>query len=239
MPRTGLIICKALTTPVTIFGTLLISHSYQCLFCDGIERAHLPIGLLRAPPGTLLHVAMMASHLTGDPSKATIFTDCVEEKDPKTLEVLSAVASHGCLQESRKIARICRAQSPEVGVDVIFADGERRSFGFLLDKPRTKPVGQEMIVDGLGVELVENMFGTDLRRNEFSGESNVKGVFVAGDAGTRMKAVMFACASGSLAGGAISSQLCTEEGEEALASAKDVSSRDIAVEVRDSTSCSA
>ena len=80
------------------------------------------------------------------------------------------------------------------------------------------------------------MFGTDLRRNEFSGESNVKGVFVAGDAGTRMKAVMFACASGSLAGGAISSQLCTEEGEEALASAKDVSSRD---EVRDSTSCSA
>ena len=183
-------------------------------------------------------MVMMASHLAGDPSKATIFTDFVKE-DPKTLEVLNAVASHGCLHESRKIARICRAQSPRVGVDVIFVDGETRSFGFLLDKPPTKPAGQEMIVDGLGVELVENMFGTDFKRNELSGESNVKGVFVAGDAGTPMKAVMFACASGSLAGGAISSQLCTEEGEAALAHARDVNPRDIEVEVGDSTGCSA
>ena len=224
---------------VTVIDTPLISHSYQCLFCDGIERAHLPIGLLRTPPGTLLHVAMMASHLTGDPSKATLFTDFVIENDPKTLEILNTVASHGCLHESRKIARIRRSESPGAGVEIIFADGERRSFGFLLDKPPTEPVGQEMIVDGLGVALVENMFGTDLKRNDISGESNVKGVFVAGDAGTAMKAVMFACASGNLAGGAISSQLCTEEGEEALAHAKDVNPLDIAVEVRDSTGCSA
>lgn len=153
-------------------------------------------------------------------------------------EVLAAVRAHGCVLEHRQVVRLSRVQSPESGVEVVFSDGESGRFGFLLAKPPTQPVGENMIVDNLGVEVVKNMFGTDFKRNEVFGESNVKGVFVAGDAGTMMKAVTVACASGCLVGGAISSQLCTEEGEEAMARVKGASVSDVTVEARDATGCS-
>ena len=181
---------------------------------------------------------MMASHLTNDPSKITIFTDRITQEDPKTLEAMTAVRSHGCVLEERKVIRLARVQSPESGLDVVFSDGKSSRFGFLLSKPPTQPVGENMIVDNLGLEVVKTMFGSDFKRNEVSGESNVKGVFVAGDAGTTMKAVPLACASGCLVGGAISSQLCAEEGEEAMARSKNASVSDITVEMRDATGCS-
>ena len=57
---------------------------------------------------------------------------------------------------------------------------------FLIEKSPMEPVGQQMTVDGLRVEIVPNIFGSCLQRNEPFGETSVKGYFVAGGAGAPM-----------------------------------------------------
>ena len=185
-----------------------------------------------------MHLAMMAINLTGDPSKVTIFQEKNRHQDPKNLEAVNALTMHGCGVEERTALRMSRVNGLEVGINVTFTDGGSRRFGFLLDKPPTEPVGLEMVVGGLGVETTENMFGTDLKSNEPFGESNVKGVFVAGDAGSAKKAVPMAYGSGCLAGAGVASQLSTEEGEAVIARFKDTNVRNLAVGVEDATGCS-
>lgn len=58
-----------------------------------------------------------------------------------------------------------------------------------MDKPRTEVVGRDKIVEELGVEVIHDATSTNLQRSDPFGESNIKGVFVAGDAGAVLKQV--------------------------------------------------
>ena len=184
-----------------------------------------------------LNYAMMICHLSGDKPNVTIFTNGPFSQDPATKEAMSAARSAGCVFDERTILRLNRAANGNEGLDVHFKDGGSKRLGFLIDKPPTNPVGQEMLVDGLGVEIVPSMFGTCLKRNEPFGETNVKGCFVAGDAGTPLTQVTFALAHGVAVAGGISSQLCAEEAERALASVKNMAVDEVKVAERDSTQC--
>ena len=156
-------------------------------------------------------------HLSGDRPNVTVFTNGLFSQDPAIKEAMSAARSAGCVFDERIILKLSRASNEDEGLDVHFKDGGSVRLGFLVDKPPTNPVGEEMLVDGLGVEIVPSMFGTCLKRNEPFGETNVKGCFVAGDAGSPMTHVTVAVAQGVAAAGGVSGQLCAEEGERALA----------------------
>ena len=187
------------------------------------------------PPGAAATaMVMMARNLSGDPSKMTVFTDGPLADDPKLEEAISVAKALGSTIESRKIVRLIPAPLGEKGVEVVVEDGNRQRVGFLVDKPPTEVVGRNMIVEGLGVEVVSDWSGTNLKRNEPFGESNVRGVFVAGDAGTALKQVTGAATTGVMAAGGLSHQLCSEEGERVLADIKKVSVSEIDLEVKDS-----
>lgn len=184
-----------------------------------------------------LNHAMMVCHLSSGKPNVTIFTNGPCPDDPATKEAINAARFAGCVFDERIIIKLTRAPVEEKGVDVHLQDGESTRMGFLVDKPPTHPVGQQMLVDGLSVEIVPTMFGSCLKRNEPFGETTVKGCFVAGDAGTPMTQVTIAVAQGVMAAGGVSAQLCAEEGERALASVKKVAIDQVKFAEDDTTQC--
>ena len=153
----------------------------------------------------------------------TIFTNGALANDPEMKEAVNAAKGVGCIFETRKIAKFQRAPEGEIGLDVCLEDGERVRMGFLTDKPPTVPVGQKMLVEGLGVEVVSDPLGSFIKRvAEPFGETSVKGCFAPGDMGTNMKQVTTAMLHGAMASGGISMQLCAEAAELALAKVREV-----------------
>ena len=177
------------------------------------------MGLLGFPSAKILPHVMMLAHMSGAANpNVTVFTNGPLSNDPELQEAVKAAELAGCVFESRKIAKLQRVSGAQIGVDVCFEDNEKVRLGFLFDKPPTVPVGQEMLVDGLGVEIGTDPFGSFVKRvGEPFGETNVKGCFVAGDLGTSMKQVTTAMLQGSFATGGLSMQLCAEAGELVLA----------------------
>ena len=185
----------------------------------------------------LLNHAIMICHLSGEKPNVTIFTNGPFPEDPATKEAMNAARSVGCVFDERIITKLTRAPKDEKGVDVHFRDGQNTRMGFLVDKPPTHPMGQQMMVDGIGVEIVPTMFGSCLKRNEPFGETSVKGCFVAGDAGSPMTQVTLAVTQGVMVAGGVSTQLCAEEGERALTRVKRVAVDEVHVAEKDATQC--
>ena len=186
-------------------------------------------------PANGLNIAVMICHMSGIKPKVTIFTNGPLPEDRETREAMQAAQSIGCVFDERTIVKLTRAPGWEVGVDIHFGDGESVRMGFLVDKPTVEPVGQQMIVDGLGIEIVSTMFGSCLKRNEPFGETNFKGCFVAGDAGTPMTQMSIALAQGVTVASGVSAQLCAEEGERALTRVKNVCNDEVQVAEPDTT----
>ena len=179
----------------------------------------------------------MVCHLSGDKPNVTIFTNGAHPEDTETKDAIAAARLAGCVLDSRIIDKLTRAPNDEKGVDIHFKTGGSKRMGFLVDKPPISPVGQEMLVDGLEVEIIPTMFGSCLKRNEPFGETSVKGCFVAGDAGTPMTQVTIAVSQGVMAAAGISAQLCAEAGEKALASVKQVAVDEVEIAEEDATQC--
>ncbi|KAL9101635.1 MAG: hypothetical protein Q9163_003133 [Psora crenata] len=194
------------------------TNIYQCLFCDGRERSHLPMGQLGFPSSSHLNHLMMLRHLGGEGADVTVFTNGPLPEDNALLEAVKAAESLGTRFETANIIKYERVPSPGIGIRVCLEDGRKISLGFLLDKPSTVPVGEEMLVEGLGVEIASDPLGRNIKKNEPFGETSVKGCFVAGDAGSSLKHVTMAVTQGVGAAGGTQAQLCAEEAQDVLAS---------------------
>ena len=169
----------------------------------------------------------MASNMSSGDSKVTVFTNGPVSTDKPMQEAVTAAERAGCRFEQRKVKKLSRLSKGETGLDVHLEDGEKVRLGFLFDRPPTAIAGEEMLVDGLGVEIERNWMGSVIKRvGEPFGETNVKGCFVAGDAGTNMKAVAVAMAQGGLAAAGAVLQLCAEQAEELLESVRREEVRD-------------
>lgn len=184
------------------------SNIYQCLFCDGLERSHLPAGIIGFDHPMYLHYVSTCFQL-GCP-KVTIFSNGASEPaDEGTKHALKVAKYKGATVEERKIARLVDAG--DEGVDVEFEDGPSQRVGFLCHKPLTGVVAQ-CLVEDLGVEMVALPSEDKIvKRSEPFGETNICGVFAAGDIGVMMKQVTAAMFSGVCAGGGVHMQLSNEE----------------------------
>ncbi|TKA56766.1 hypothetical protein B0A49_12794 [Cryomyces minteri] len=195
---------------------------YQCLFCDGHERSHMPAGVLTFPSPFYLHYVLTMMSLSV-PS-ITIFTNgSVNRSDKAVADALAVANAKGVTLDERKIAQLDDAG--DKGVDIVFEDGSRARAAFLVHKPPTGVVAADLVRE-LGVDIIE---GTDslVKRNDPFGETNVKGVFVAGDAGTLLKQVMGGMAQGATAGAGIHNQRCQQEIERVMADLKSVEVEDV------------
>lgn len=106
--------------------------------------------------------------------------------------------------EHRKIKQL---EKGPIGAEVIihFTDGTSRTEGFLGHAPRTRERGP--FVKQLGLELTP--MGDIVAKPPFN-ETNVAGVFVAGDISSPSKIVTNALYTGNLAGTGVSGQILAE-----------------------------
>ena len=202
---------------------------YQCPFCDGHERADLPIGVLAYPEfnpmlvrlATIAHAFGVESGEKNTPgqSKVTLFTngkvDMGVEANQAALELCRA---KGIKVEERKVVKledVSGKKGVDVGMDVWSEDGERVFVGFVLHKPPTELVARE-VVDELGLETRRGMFGDVVKTiNMFKGTS-VEGVFAAGDICEEMTAVDNALFTGACAAGGVVHYVGDLDDKEAL-----------------------
>ncbi|KAK7540268.1 thioredoxin reductase [Phyllosticta citricarpa] len=156
---------------------------YHCLFCHGYEERGAPqAGILAVEDmGDLPHsitVGCMAQRLA---KKVTVLT---HGNRALTHEISAAAAEKGFAVDSRKIARFRKIPGDNADVEVEFEDGAKEVFGFVAHKPRSRVNGP--FADQLGIQLSP---GFDLQTNPPFNETNVPGVFAAGDCATPFKAV--------------------------------------------------
>lgn len=141
-----------------------------------------------------LKLASMARHQSTNNSTVTIFTDGPPSDDPAIQKGLEASKALGLIIEQRKIRRL--EKSGHCGVNVVLEDGEKVYMGFLVHKPATMLVAEDL-VDQLGIDTEQNATAKMIKRVEPWGATNVQGAFVAGDAGTFITAVTIAMAQGN------------------------------------------
>ncbi|GAB7363481.1 hypothetical protein MBLNU230_g3752t1 [Neophaeotheca triangularis] len=174
---------------------------WQCFFCDGLERGHLHAGVL----GTerVGHFVGMVARLGG--GGVTVF----KNGGFLDAEAEGVLRLRGVRVEERRVREV-RDVGGE-GVEVVLEDGVVVGLGFLAAAPRVVLRGRELL-EGLGVEVVGDGFGGEMvKASEFSRETSVEGVFVAGDAGTPFRQVVAAVYHGAVAGAMICMQLLAEE----------------------------
>lgn len=177
----------------------------------------------------------MACHISGPSPKVTIFTDGELPEQASVQGAIQVAQARGCVIETRSIFRLVPANGGELGVDIMFVDGNKQRVGFILDKPHSDLVGRRMI-KSLGVEYAKDVAQSRIvKRTEPYGETSVQGVFVVGDAGVQVKHVTNAGYTGIAAAGGVSMQLVTEEGERSLAKVKGLKVEDVKLDVGETT----
>ncbi|KAF7128639.1 hypothetical protein CNMCM5793_003490 [Aspergillus hiratsukae] len=194
---------------------------FQCFFCDGHERSHLPGGVLTFPNPMYAHMAQMMQLLaTPTSGPVTVFTDGPVPDNEAMSAAMQKVEALECKVETGKIIWLVPATEPDVGVTVIVEGGKEYKMGYLGHKPPTVVAGAEM-VRKLGIEIENHpIMGQNIKVVDPLCSTNVKGVFVAGDAGTPMKAVANAIGSGATVAAGIVQQLIAEDMEVLLAKEK-------------------
>ncbi|KAK8157461.1 thioredoxin reductase [Phyllosticta citrichinensis] len=156
---------------------------YHCLFCHGYEERGAPkAGILAVEDmADLMHsigVGCMAKRLAKSVSVLTHGNAAL------TQEISTAAAEKGLTVDSRRIVRFKKVPGDNADVEVQFEDGAREVFGFVAHKPRSRLNGPW--AEQLGVELTD---GLDLKINPPFNETNVPGVFAAGDCASPFKVV--------------------------------------------------
>ncbi|RLL96928.1 hypothetical protein CFD26_102589 [Aspergillus turcosus] len=195
---------------------------FQCLFCDGHERAHLPGGILSFPHPMYAHMAQMM-HLLVTPTSGpvTVFTDGPVAEDEGMKAAVEKLHALQCRIETARILRLVPVPAPDVGVRVVLEGGKEYRMGYLGHRPRTVLAGLDMLTR-LGVEVEDDpILGQSVKTDPLFA-TNVPGVFVAGDAATPMKVVANAMGSGSTVAAGIVQQLVAEDMEILLAEKKPV-----------------
>ncbi|KAK5054464.1 hypothetical protein LTR84_001355 [Exophiala bonariae] len=195
------------------------SNIYQCMFCDGHERHHLPKGIFAYPKLTPMYIkfATMAHFLSLPPGSAqdptihtkpslvTVFTNgpANPDNDEALAKGLETLAAHRIKIDERPVTKLVPDQKE--GLHVHFGDSESVYMGFLVHKPWTQPSRVvQSIIDHLGIGTVDSPVGTYIATSPPFNSTVVPGVFVVGDAGTMITAVTSAIMSGAAAAAAVS-----------------------------------
>ncbi|KKK25543.1 hypothetical protein P175DRAFT_0535729 [Aspergillus ochraceoroseus IBT 24754] len=177
---------------------------FHCLFCKGYEERGGPSagvlaigGLSKAP--VALHVARQVSALS---DSVTFYTNGSEEVG-RDIEAGFGTATAMKI-DTRKIKCISK-YSDRAGVSIEFEDGSSTVEAFLAHTPGTKVRGP--FAEQMGLALAPS---GDIKAGPPFYETNIKGVFAAGDNCGMMKNVPHAIFSGSLAGMGVASQIMAE-----------------------------
>lgn len=192
--------------------------SFHCLFCHGYEdRGATSTGVLAVQSASLapfaIHFAETAAQLS---SKVTIYTHGNQELSDSLVTTLGSNDPR-FLVDSRTISSLKVVENTEnnnpVAVKFEFTDGTSATETFLVHNPFTQVKGP--FVKQLGIETtpspVPGLEIGDIAVTPPTYQTNIRGVFAAGDCITPYKVVPGAISSGCNAAVAASSQLLAEK----------------------------
>ncbi|KAI1130732.1 FAD/NAD(P)-binding domain-containing protein [Nemania abortiva] len=186
------------------YEDLWAKRIFHCLFCHGYEdRGASSVGVLGVFPVVLapfvVHMAENAAQLS---DTVTIYTQGNEELTTQ----LNPVAGAKFKIESRPIKRLIDNETTG-SVTVEFIDGAQKEEKFLVHNPLTSVQGP--FVAQLGITLTPT---GDIKADAASlHQTNIRGVFAAGDCITPYKVIPGAISSGCNAAVAASTQLQAEK----------------------------
>jgi len=174
---------------------------FHCLFCHGYEsRGSESAGVLAvddlAKPMALLPGARQSNQLARN---VTIYTNNNPALASSTIAALDQ--SPTLHVDDRRIKKLAKGPK-DSEVIVQFEDGSEKVEGFIYHKPVSKLNGPW--AEQLGLEITVT---GDYKVSYPFNETNVHGVFAAGDCGTPMKAVASAVTAGGAAGAGAAFQI--------------------------------
>lgn len=183
-----------------------MQHSFHCLYCHGWEeKGQSSAGILAAgDTGNVLvalHFARQALRLA---DQVTLYTNGNAELAKQLTDALEAAPAPMTV-EGKKIKKL--SKGPDRAQMVIeFDDGTSKNEAFLAHKPTTKLRGS--LAQQLGLPLTP--MGTIKVNPPFS-QTDLKGVFAAGDCASPMQTITGALYSGTCTGGGAPLQIQAEE----------------------------
>lgn len=187
-------------TSKTLISCIL---SFHCMFTFGYEhRGTKRAGLLA--DGVLsnpVHAAMVVGDTKKFAENITIFTN----GDILLKEKMEDEIKHsGIMFDTRPIARIHHAVSG-LGLDLEMEGGSSSTVNFLVHQPTT--IASSPLIRQLGLELDDR---GDIKSTPPFFQTNVNGVFVAGDCATPFKIIPMAMFMGAQAGAGIARSLAAD-----------------------------
>ncbi|KAH9888160.1 FAD/NAD(P)-binding domain-containing protein [Xylariomycetidae sp. FL2044] len=182
-----------------------VSGVFHCLFCHGWEDTGVASsGILcmgdvaAAPPA--LHFARQGLRMS---RQVTLYTNG-NEALAKDLTAALESSPAPMTVDSRKIAKLVKGPKA-AEVIVHFEDGSSTTEGFIAHKPKSRLRGN--LAEQLGVEITAQ---NTLQTNPPFNQTNVRGVFAAGDCASPMHTVTGALNAGCAAGAAAPLQIQAE-----------------------------
>lgn len=189
--------------------------SFHCLFCHGYEdRGAASTGVLGVQAATIaplaIHFAENAAQLS---ESVTIYTHGSEELGTQLQAALST-GSKKFKVDTRPIAKLTVVESTgkaPKAIQLEFTDGSSATEAFLVHNPLTKINGP--FAEQLGVETTPSPIPGigDIAASPPAFQTNVRGVFAAGDSITPYKVIAGAISSGCNAAVGASAQLLAEK----------------------------
>lgn len=182
-----------------------VSGIFHCLYCHGWEEKGTKSAGMLAEGDTAavvpaLHFARQALRMS---EQVTLYTNGNEQLAKDLTDALTA-APAPMKVDSRKISKLVKA--PErAQITLQFEDGGSTTEAFLAHKPKTKLRGT--LAQQLGCELTPM---NTVKINPPFNQTNIKGVFAAGDCSTPMQTVTAALHSGTCTGGGAPLQIQAE-----------------------------
>lgn len=209
---------------------------YQCLFCDGWERRHVEKAILCLPAFSTMEAGMASMALgqyadrnTDGSAKVTILTNGpwdINQAESKLAKQVKALVARGVKLDQRKVIKLENGEPGREGVFVHLQDlssgsEERCFYGFIVHKPKTTMNAADLIQQ-LGLSTQQGMFGEFLKIESPTQNTNVQGVFAAGDSANNMTHVTTAMSTGVSAAAGVCHYLNEIDSGDALMDAGNV-----------------
>ncbi|KAJ4391003.1 hypothetical protein N0V93_004602 [Gnomoniopsis smithogilvyi] len=182
-----------------------VTGIFHCLYCHGWEeKGRLSAGMLaEGDTGNVLvalHFARQALRLA---NQVTLYTNGNAELAKQLTEALEAAPAPMTV-EAKKIMRL-RKGPKRAEMVIEFDDGTSRTEAFLAHKPKTKLRGS--LAQQLGLQLTPMGI---IKVNPPFNQTDLKGVFAAGDCASPMQTVTAALHTGTCTGGGAPLQIQAE-----------------------------
>ena len=173
---------------------------YPCPFCDGFELADKKLAVI----GDGVMAPMFSKTISHWSNDVIAFTNGEKVLDIKLVENLK---NNGVTIIEKKIKRLLSKKGKLTGIELEDDSIIERDGGFLPDPKSTESTN---FAKKMGVPIEIGQFGMEMHKVDENKESEVKGLFIIGDARTGWSGVAESVAEGSSVGSAITHQIIDE-----------------------------